>query len=72
MKKLKLTIEGIHCASCGTNIESSVSKVKGVKSITVNVMMKKAYVEVEDKLDTKELKKAVEKVGYKIKEIEEE
>ena len=72
MKKIKLTIEGMHCASCASNIERSLSKVKGVKSVTVNLMIKKGFVEAEDKVNKTELKKAVEKTGYKISEIEEE
>ncbi|MBS3081350.1 heavy-metal-associated domain-containing protein, partial [Candidatus Pacearchaeota archaeon] len=27
MKKIKLTIEGMHCASCAGNIERSLKKV---------------------------------------------
>ncbi|HLC78239.1 MAG TPA: cation transporter, partial [Candidatus Nanoarchaeia archaeon] len=37
MKKLKLTIEGMHCASCATNIEKSLKKVPGVKEVSVSV-----------------------------------
>lgn len=70
MTKLKLTISGMHCASCGTNIERSVKKVPGVKDVTVSVMTKKAFVEGE-KIPKEELKKAVEKVGYKLVSVEE-
>jgi len=66
MKKIKLTIEGMHCASCASNIERSLKKVNGVKEANVNLMMRRAYVEAEDKVDRDELKKAVSKVGYKV------
>ena len=72
MKKLKLTIEGMHCASCATNIEKSISKVPGIKKVLVNLMMNKAYVELEDNVSKADIEKAVSKVGYKVKEIEEE
>lgn len=72
MKKIKLIIEGMHCASCASNIEKSVSKVSGVKSVSVNLMMKKGFVEMDDKVNKADLKKAVEKTGYKVSGIEEE
>ena len=72
MKKIKLTIMGMHCASCASNIEKSLSKVNGVKSANVNLMMNKGYIEAEDKIKKEDLKKAVEKVGYKVSNIEED
>jgi P-type Cu+ transporter len=71
MKKLKITVEGMHCASCGSNIERSLKKVKGVKEVTASVMTKKVFVEVEDSADKEELKKAVARAGsYKVLSIE--
>ncbi len=70
MKKLKLTIEGMHCASCGNNIERSLKKVKGVKEVSVSVMTKKAFVETEDPVTEEEIKSAVAKVGYKVAALE--
>lgn len=66
MKKIKLVIEEMHCASCSGNVEKSLKKVKGVKEVTVSLMTKKAFVEVEDSVDGEELKKAVSKVGYTV------
>ncbi|MEK6893859.1 MAG: heavy metal-associated domain-containing protein [Nanoarchaeota archaeon] len=70
MKKLKLTIEGMHCASCASNIEKSLKKVPGVKGATVSLMLKKGTVETEDSVNEEEIKKAVAKVGYKVSKIE--
>ena len=70
MKKLKLSIQGMHCASCASNIEKSLGKVEGVKSVNVSLMMKKGYVEAEDKVSEEELKKAVARAGYKLISIE--
>src|SRR3989344_6287584 len=47
MKKATIQIEGMHCASCASNIEKSLKKVKGVKSASVNLMAKKGFVEIE-------------------------
>lgn len=70
MKKLKLTIEGMHCASCASNIEKAVGKVKGVKEVTVSLMTNKAFVEAEENTNIEEIKKAVGKVGYKVINLE--
>ena len=70
MKKLKLSIQGMHCASCASNIEKSLGKVEGVKSVNVSLMMKKGYVEAEDNVSDEELKKAVARAGYKLISIE--
>lgn len=71
MKK-KITIEGMHCASCASNVEKSLKKIEGVKDVSVSLMVKKGYVEFEDKVSDEEIKKAVSKVGYKVTDIEEE
>ena len=69
MKRIKMSIEGMHCASCAANIERSVGKVPGVKSVSVSVMTRKAIVESEDKVSEEDLKKAVARTGYKVVEI---
>jgi len=70
MAKIKLTIEGMHCASCASNIERAVKKVKGVKDVTVSLMTNKCFVEMEN-ANQEDIKKAVGKVGYKVVNIEE-
>jgi Cu+-exporting ATPase len=70
MDKIKLTIEGMHCASCASNIERAVKKVKGVKEVVVSLMTNKCFVEMEN-ANKEEIKKAVGKVGYKVVDIEE-
>ena len=64
MKK-KINIEGMHCASCATNIERSLKKVNGVSEVNVSVIGKKAFVELDEKVSDEELKKAVARAGYR-------
>ena len=64
-KKVKINIEGMHCASCAGNIERSLKKVSGVSEVNVSVIGKKAFVEVDEKVPEEELKKAVARAGYK-------
>jgi Cu+-exporting ATPase len=72
MKKIKLTIEGMHCASCASNIERAMKKIKGVKEVNVSLMTNKCFVEIEENVNRDELKKAVSKVGYKVVDLEEQ
>ena len=71
MKKLKLSIQGMHCASCSSNIERSLKKVSGVKSVTANAITNKAFVEADEGVKEEDMRKAVDKVGYKVLAIEE-
>ena len=66
MKKVKMTIVGMHCGSCAGNIERSLKKVDGVKSASVSMMTNKGMVETEDKVSEEELKKAVSRASYKV------
>ena len=70
MKKLKLTIQGMHCASCASNIEKSLKKVSGVKEASVSLMLKKGTVEADDNVSEEEIKKAVARAGYKVLKVE--
>lgn len=70
MKKVKMAIEGMHCASCATNIERSLKKVPGVKDANVTLMLKKGNVECEDSVSEEDLKKAVARAGYKVSKVE--
>ena len=72
MKKIKLKIEGMHCASCASNIERSLKKVPGIKEANVSLMTKKGIVESEENISDDELKKAVSRTGYKLVAIERE
>jgi len=70
MKKYKITISGMHCASCAGNVERSLRKVPGVKNISVSLMTNKSIVETEDSVSEEELIKAIAKTGYKVVEIQ--
>jgi Cu+-exporting ATPase len=68
--KLVLTIEGMHCASCASNVERSLKKIKGVKEVSVSIMTKKSFIEAEDSVSKDEIKNAVSRVGYKVTALE--
>lgn len=70
MKKLKLTIQGMHCSSCASNVERSLKSVKGISSASVSAITNKGFVECSNEVKDEDLKKAVAKTGYKVLKIE--
>lgn len=67
MKKLQLTVEGMHCKSCGMVIEDNLKEV-GVDKVSVSPDDKKVSVEFDEKkVDLRKIKQAIEKEGYKVK-----
>lgn len=70
MKKIKLTIEGMHCASCGSNIERAVRKIKGVDSVSVSLMTNKAIIEAEESVSIDKIKRSISRIGYNVINVE--
>ncbi|MEK6858486.1 MAG: heavy metal-associated domain-containing protein [Nanoarchaeota archaeon] len=66
MKKLKVKISGMHCASCAGNVERSVRSVKGVKNVSVSAVTNTCFIECEDSTTNADIEKAVAKPGYKV------
>jgi Cu+-exporting ATPase len=68
MKKTDLNIIGMHCASCATLIDRSLSKVEGVNEANVNYATAKARIVFDDKkLSEADLIKIVQNRGYDAK-----
>lgn len=63
---LHFKIKGMHCVSCASQIESSISFIKGVEHARVNFMNEKATVAVEtfSPTLTKEILQAIQDQGY--------
>lgn len=71
MKKVKIDIDGMTCASCAVNIGKSLEKVSGVKSANMSFLLKKGTLELDDTVKEEDLKKAISNVGnYKATKIE--
>lgn len=69
MKKAKIDIEGMTCASCASHVEKSLSKI-GAKDIRVNPVTGKAFLVAQDSHTKPNLAEAVKDAGYKPLEIE--
>ena len=66
-QKIILNISGMHCASCAANIEHVLKKTDGIISATVNFATEKLNLEYQPKkISLAEIKKQVNKIGYKL------
>ena len=66
-KLINAPVEGMTCASCVARVEKSISKIEGIKNVSVNLATEKASFEIDtDLANLNQVKKAVEDAGYKI------
>jgi Cu+-exporting ATPase len=65
--RVRLEVDGMHCASCASSIESSLGRVRGVQSAHVNLDAGEAEV-VGEGLARDELIEAVRRKGYDARE----
>ncbi|MDD2371748.1 MAG: heavy metal translocating P-type ATPase [Firmicutes bacterium] len=63
---LKLKIEGMHCASCSTNIEKTLNGTKGITECVVNLTTETAKVVYNSKIiGASKVIKIIEELGFK-------
>lgn len=68
-----LSVEGMTCASCSNAVERVTRKLEGVEEANVNLATEKLFITYDPSiLRISEIKKAVEKAGYKAVEEEED
>ena len=74
-KKLKNTIakkvaivEGMTCEHCKNWVEKSINDIEGT-ACKVNLSKKEAVISMEREISDEEIRKAIEKAGYKVIEI---
>ena len=66
-EKISLPVEGMTCASCVMRVEKALSKVEGIKDVSVNFATEKASFTFDpDTVDVKTISSVVEDAGYKI------
>lgn len=67
-----LSVEGMTCASCSNAVERVTRRLEGVEEANVNLATEKLFITYDPSvLRLSEIKKAVEKAGYKASEEEE-
>ena len=66
-KKIKIQIEGIHCKSCKTLIETEIDVLKGVNMVEVDYISGEAWIEFDDDMVGKgKIFEEIEKLDYKV------
>lgn len=48
--KRTFTLKNLDCAACAAKIENGISKIKGVKNVSVSFMLSKLMLEADDEL----------------------
>ena len=71
--KEKFDVTGMSCSACSSHVEKSVSKLEGIKTVSVNLLTNSMQVEYDEtKLDTGKimnhpilLPEHIKRVGFK-------
>ena len=61
-----IRVSGMHCKSCEILLEDSISEIKGAKVLSADHKSGTIKVELEKESLTADVKRAVEKEGYKV------
>lgn len=64
--KRKLILEGLSCANCATKIEKEIKTLPGVKSASVDFVLKKLTLEVDNKLEFHKIFEKASKIASQI------
>ncbi len=65
MKQVKMGIEGLDCANCAAKLEREITKIEGLKNVSINFMQEKLLFECEEEqLDNMihEIEEVIERV----------
>ena len=70
VKSINLDIDGMTCAACAARVERVLAKNENVLDVSVSFPLKSATIDITDNenFDFKEIAKAINKIGYKVKE----
>jgi len=64
-----LTITGMHCGGCVRSVTNALKRVLGVKNVEVSLPDNSAKVEYDEgETGPAELRKAIQDIGYDVKE----
>lgn len=65
MKKILLKVDGMTCSACSSGLEKYLKKQKGIKEVTVNLIMNNANIEYDEAiLNLEQIEKFIEKAGF--------
>lgn len=63
----QIMIDGMHCASCSTNVEKTLNNLEGVNSVFVNLTTEQATMEYNpERISLEEIHESIEALGYQM------
>lgn len=71
-KNVIISIEGMHCSNCAKRVEDALKKIKGVKSIKVDLESKKANLKCLKSFQVSDINGIIEDLGFKCVSVVEE
>lgn len=72
VKSIEIPIEGMSCMSCVANVKKTLTSIDGVIKVNVSLQSKNATIKYDpEKVISEQLKKAINKIGYKAGDIKE-
>lgn len=70
MKRLSLSIEGMHCDGCSNRLTKVLQGLDGVTSASVSFETKKAELEIDENvIDEEEINNAIVDAGFEVLEV---
>uniref|UniRef100_A0A7V5XH59 Heavy-metal-associated domain-containing protein n=1 Tax=Thermodesulfobacterium geofontis TaxID=1295609 RepID=A0A7V5XH59_9BACT len=66
--KMEIKITGMSCEHCVKRIKEVLSKIEGVKEVSVDLSSAKGYIISQKEIPLSLIKEVLEKEGYGIKE----
>ena len=67
MKEIKLNVEGMVCTGCENRVKNVLSDIKGIEKVEANHENGTVYIETNSEVDMKEVKEAIENLGFDVK-----
>lgn len=69
LERVKIKISGLHCVSCGLNIDGDLEELEGVREASTNYAQSITNVTYDPSLVTlQKIKESIKQTGYEIDE----
>lgn len=68
-RRVVLPVRGMHCASCVSKVEGALTRIPGVRAVSVDLPSRTVAIEftpVRGKLEVRTLRRAIERAGYDV------
>jgi copper chaperone CopZ len=66
---IEIKIGGMSCENCARHVQEALSKLEGVRKVSINIEGGQALVEASGALDEAAIRAAIEEAGYEVQAI---